>query len=824
MSSIAPSFSIAWRRLRRAPVQSLAGAATLALGLGAAAAIADLGWRSLAGPLPYAGAERLLFLWSELQSSGYTHAPFSGPELGDLADRSTHIEALGAVWPTTGALVADAAGREPRAVAVGLATPDLFTVLGTSPLLGRSLLPRDGAVGAPPVALLSGELWRSYFGGDSTVLGRTVRIDGGWGFGGGTFTVVGILPPSFRLLLPAHAGVPSALDVWIPFTGDPRDFGRRTYFLRVVGRLAPGADFERAEAEVAEIGAAVAAEHAEYAGAGRAFRAAPLRRELAQSGRPLLLALLSGAGLLLLLCCADVAHLELARAAPRRAELAIRLAQGASRRRVRGELVVEAMLVSILGALGGVAVAAACLRALPALLPYPVPELASRSLSTASLFGLCAIALAVALVVGLGAGGAIPRGPLGEALRGGAAAGRSRTERRRRDALVLGQVAAGTMLLVGAGLFTRTFYELRRVDHGFQEQSVLTLQLTLPGSRYGSTAAIAGLARELERRLGRLPGVEAVGAINQLPLDRLPNWSTAYTARGEDEARAGRREADARLVSPGYFDAVGARLVAGRFFDDADDERGAPVAIVDELLAARAFPGRSPLGEEIQVSAWRRDSFVPAWARVVGVVAHLRHHDLAQEVREQVWLPLLQSSRNQLAVVVRTSGDPGSLVAPVREELRAIDPDLAASRFQPLADYVDRATAGQRMAMLLAGAFALVALLLAAVGIYGVLSQAVSERTREIGVRMALGARPSAVVRLIGAQGARPVVAGLLLGGGGSLALARALRTLLYGVAPNDPATYAASAVLVVTVAATALGLPARRAARVDPLVALRHT
>jgi putative ABC transport system permease protein len=823
MDGMRRSVRFALRRLRRSPAQGVLALVTLALGLGAAAAIADLGWQTLAGPLPYPDGERLVFLWSELERSGYDHAPFSGPELGDLEDRSTQIAELGAVWPTTGALVQDAAGREPQSVSVGLVTERFFPVLGVSPSLGRSFLPEDGHDGAPQAMLISNRLWRTRFGGDPDIVGRTLRVDGGWGFGGGSFTVVGVLPESFRLLLPAAAGVSPTLDVWIPFGFDLRDGGRRTFFLRVVGRLAPGATAAGAAAEVASIGRAVVGEHPQYADNGRAFHASSLREELTRSSRPLLLALLAGAACLVVLCGADVAHIMLARAAPRRAELAVRLVQGASRSQLRGELMVEAALLALLGVLAGTAVAAAGLRALPALLPYPAPDLASGSFGAPAFAALIVGAAAVTLVVGALVGRAIPRDGLAEVLRG-AATGGSKADWRGREALVATQVAVGTMLLVAAGLLGRTFVELLHVDRGFDQRGVLTFQLTLPGERYGSVGAIARLSRELERRLGRLPGVLAVGAVNQLPLDRLPNWSTPYATRAAGSERAGSGEADARLISPGYLDAVGAELVAGRFFDDADDERGRPVAIVDELFAARAWPGRRAVGQEVEVRAWRLGGFEPVWAEVVGVVAHARHHDLTRAVREQVYLPLLQSSRNQLAVVVRSYGDLAALAAPVRRELAAIDRELAAFRFEPLASYVARATAAQRMAMVLAGTFALFALLLAGLGIYGVLSQLVSERTREIGVRMALGSRPSGVVGMMTRQGARPVLAGLLLGIACSLALARALESLLYGVAPSDPGTYLASALVVVAMAALALGAPARRAAGVDPLVALRHS
>jgi putative ABC transport system permease protein len=449
---------------------------------------------------------------------------------------------------------------------------------------------------------------------------------------------------------------------------------------------------------------------------------------------------------------------------------------------------------------------------------FPAPEL-----SLPVLLATAAVTLLVALLFGAAPVAMASRFTALDELRGSGRWQGARESTARSRLLVGVEVALGVVLLHGAVLLGRSFVELLRFDPGFDAANVLTFRVTLPLERYSSATALAGLARDLERELARLPGVEAVGAINQLPLDDVPNWSTTYAVRGASDDAQVTFEADARLVTPGYLPAIGARLVDGRLLDDGDDERGRPVVMVDELLARRAWPGRSAIGQELRVNAWRDgEGFVDSWAEVVGVVAHMRHHDPAREVREEVFLPYYQFARNQLAVALRSTTDPSTLSASVRAEVARIDPDLAVTNLTALEAAVERATAAPRFAASVVGGFAFFALLLAALGIHGVVSYAVAQRVPEIGLRRALGATSADVARLVAKQGAVTVVGGVAAGLLAALATSGAIEGLLFGVDAHDPRPAVLATAAIVIAALAAMLAPARRAVRVDPLEALR--
>jgi len=811
------SLRFAARSLRASGGFTLIAIVTLSLAIGAATVVWSVVHGVLLQPLPYREPARLVYVWSELPKSGYARAPLSGPELHDLRERSRAFDAVAGLWPTTGALVEDG---EPRPLAIGLVTANLFAVLGVDPVLGRSFVDEDEGAGAPPRAVVSHQLWQSSFGGDPHILGRELRIDGGWGFPGGSFTVVGVAPPSLVVALPADAGVPARLDVWIPL-GDVRAAPRTMYYLRTLARLAPGVAARAAGDEVRAIGRRLEAEHTDYAATGRGLDAAGLHAEAVRGVRRVTLVLLAAVSFVVLVACANVGGLLLARLARRRHELAIRAAIGATRRQLAAQILIECLLVA--GAAGalGIALARAGLTTLTALAPAEVTRVAAPTLGPSVVAVTAGVTLLAALLFAAWPLVRLSRLAAPEELRGGArwsggAAGRSRF-------LVAAEVALGIVLLHGAVLLGRSFVELLRFDPGFEPEGVLAFRVTLPLERYGGLAELTALGRELERGLGRLPAVQRAGAINQLPLDDVPNWSTTYALRGAVADTGQTFEADARLITPGLLPALGARLVAGRFFTEEDDARGRPVAVVDEVLARRAWPGAVAVGEEIRVSAWRAgEGFVDTWAQVVGVVAHLRHHDPAREVREQVYLPFYQLGRNQLAVALRTTSDPAALAAPVRREIARIDPDLGITGLAPLADAYTRAVAAPRFAAAVVGGFALFALLLAALGIHGVVSYAVSQRVPEIGLRRALGATSADVVRLVLGHGAATILYGVAVGLTAATATAGALEGLLFGIGARDPAAALFATAALAAAAAAAMVLPARRALTVDPARALR--
>ncbi len=817
MEHLVQDLRVGLRALSRRPGFAAAAIITLALGIGGTTAIFSVVHAVLLRPLPYPDADRLTFLWSDLPASDYLRAPVSGNELDDLRRSSRTHEDFGAIWASTATLVED---ERPQPLRVGMVTSNFLSILGREPALGRWFEDGDEGEGVPPRMVISGGLWQGRLGGDPDVIGRALRVDGGWGVPGGLYTVVGVMPSDFEMLLPLDSSVPRSVDVWLPWqhdlVADPRD----SWYLRTVGRLSPGTTLAQARDEIAALGARIEAAHPEYAATGRSFYPVALHGDGVRNVRPALLALLGGTAFVLLIACANVASLLLARSAERHREISIRAALGAGRRRLARQLLTESLLLAAAGGVLGLGLAALGLELLRTLQPANLPRLGSVSINPQVLGFSFVVAMLSGLVFGLAPAWDAWRLDLEKSLRSGGRGG-DRRRNRAQSLLVVAEVALAIVLLSGAGLMIHTFVRLQRVDPGFSGEGVLTFQLSLPAARYETQTDLANFTRELERRLGSLAGVDRAGAINQLPLSDLPNWSTPWKIR--DAVGAGEpHEADARVVTPGYLAAVGARLVAGRFFEPSDDENGRKVVIVDEQLAREAWPSRSAIGQEIEVQLWGGHGFVDVWAEVVGVVRHLRHHDLRREVRGQMYAPFAQGPRNQVAVVVKTAGDPTSLAGPVRAEVAEIDPELALSDVQPLGHYVDGARAGARFRMILAGLLGLLALILACIGLYGVLSFSVALRGREIGVRMALGGSPGAIVRLFVGRGMRLLALGTGIGMASAVLVNGLIESLLFEVAPLDPATLLVIPLVLVTGAVAACYVPARRAGAIDPVHTLR--
>lgn len=794
---------------------TIMAALTLALGIGASTVILSVTKGVLLDPLPYEDSSRLTLIWSEMSESNFTKYPISGPELHDLRTRSALFEEFASIWTTVGALVED---DEPETVRLGLVTWNFPSILGAEPVNGRLFAPADEGSGAGPV-LISEPLWERRFGGDPSVLGRAVRIDGGWGFPGGTFTVVGVLPESFRLVLPADAGVATELDVLVPFANDLKAGPRGLYYLRTIGRMRDDVTLEQARAEIRAIGEQIQSEFPEYDATGRGFNVVSLKGDAVARARPVIVALLVGTGFLLLITCANVANLLLARAAQRREEILVRTALGASSQQIGLQLLMESLVLATFGGIGGVVLGGWTLKPLLAVAPGSLPRAETIAADPVVLGVAFGTSLLCGILFGLAPVMASRRQQLYSALRSGARI----TSVRARNVLVAAELALAFVLIVGATLSYRTLDQLEQVDLGFETDRVLTMELTLPRQRYGAGVSLASFTRELERRLREIPGVEAAGAINQLPLSDLPNWSSPYHTRSTEASEDDTNEADGRVVTPGYFEAVGATLVNGRFFDDRDDENNRHVVIVDELLAERAWPGRRAVDREIQVQVRKERGFVTVWADVVGVVAHMRHHDPRFQVREQFFVPFSQGARNQMAIAVRARGNPLNLVTPVKAEIAAIDKDLAIANVRLLDDYARDARAVQRLTLVLAAGFAVMALVLGFLGLYGVAAFAVTSRQREIGLRMALGATAAGVTRWVLRQGVVIVLAGTAIGLAGALVTGRLLEGLLFGVAPSDPVTLTAVPILLAVVTLLASWLPARRATRIDPAVVLRE-
>jgi putative ABC transport system permease protein len=802
----------AWRSLRRSPGFTAVAVLTLALGIGANTAIFSVVRTMLLAPLPYRDSSRLVFVWSDMTYAGYPRAPLSAPELKDLRDRTTLFTSFGGVWATTAALTGD---RDPEQLRIALVSTNFFNVLGADAAIGRTFASDDETQTAPRTILLSWALWQRRYGGDPTIVGRPIQVNGQ------PTTVVGVMPADFRLLLPPDAAVPDDLQAWqllnpLSLTRGPR--GQQ--YLRVVGRMKPGVTLEQARGDIDRVAREISREFTDYSAAGRVFTTVGLHADGVRLLRPVLLALFAGVGILLLIACVNVAGLLLARAATRTRETALRVSLGAGHRRLLRQCIVEGLVLASLGAIAGVLIARGGLEILLALRPDSLSRLSAARVDVTVLVFTAGIALVWGLLFSAAPLVEVFRTDLISSLQQDGRRSSGSVHYRTRAALVVLQIALSVVLLVGAALMVRTFIAIQRVDPGFRSDHTLTFRISLPGSRYRTAETFNEFGRSLQKALAAVPGVVGVGSVSHMPYDNLPNWGGPYISlAGADEATA--VFADHRAVTPGYFETVGARLVEGRFFTEDDDRRSRPVAIVDEQLARRTWPGESAIGKRL--AADPASSGHPIfWTTVVGVVRHIRHRSILEDLSDQVFFAERQIQRNPMAYVVRTDGsDPAALSSTVRQTIRTLDPQLPVYDMRLLDDYVIGARAAQRFATMLALAYALVAIALASVGVYGVIAYAMTRRRYEFGVRLALGAQPQQVMALVVREGVALMTSGVALGIFGAAIASRLMATQLYGVTPHDAASYGLAAVTIAATAMVACYVPARRVIRLSPLEAL---
>jgi predicted permease len=800
----------AWRSLWRTPGFAAVAILTLGLGIGAASAIFTLVNALLLEPLPYREADRLVFVWSDLTAAGYPRAPLAGPEIQDLRQRSRLFSGFGGIWANTAALTGD---QSPEQLRIGLVTSDFFTVLGADAALGRTFLASDESRDAPTSILLGFALWQRRYGADPSIVGRRVEVNGR------PVTVIGVMPERFRLLLPPDASVPDDLQAWMLLNANYPRWPRVQQFLRVVGRMHPGVRLEAARQEVADISAQIGREFKEYGSTGATFFAVGLQDDGVREVRPALLALFAGVSLLLLIACVNVAGLLVTRAAARGRETALRLALGCGRGRLLRQFAIEGVVLAALGGAAAVVLARAVLALLLAARPATLSRLDAAQMDLRVLLFAAAVALAWGLLFSLAPMTEVFRTNLIDALQHG---GRQSARRpyRTRAILVAAQIALVVVLLVSAGLLVRGFIRLQQVDAGFSADGVLSFRVALQGPAYRTPDAVNTFSTEFRARLGALPGVAGVGAISHLPYDQLPNWGGPYLR--EDVADpSSAPNADLRAATPGFFETVGARLIDGRFFTEADAAGSEPVAIVDTRLAERVWPGARAVGQRLKADPFTTGT-ASRWVTVVGVVRHVRHRQPTADLSEQIYFPASQAPRNPMAYVVRTSADPAALVPQVREALKALDPKLPMYDIRPLTDYVVAARAVRRFTAALAAAFAFAAILLACIGVYGVTAYGVVLRRQELGIRLALGAQARQIVGLVLTEGIRVAAWGLAAGLAGAAAVSRLLGSQLFGVTPNDPVSYLGALMLIGAAVALACWIPAKRATAVPPLESLR--
>ncbi|HUL74473.1 MAG TPA: ABC transporter permease [Vicinamibacterales bacterium] len=811
----------AWRVLRRTPAFTATALVTLSLGLGATTALFSVVNAVLLKTVPYPAGDRLAVIWNSYGATGLSKAAVAAPEFADIVAQQRAFDAVAAIRPQasslTGACGSDR-GCEPERVSAYVVSPNLFDLLGVAPARGRGFTAADGVTGAPRVVLLGDALWRRRFGADPALVGRTIVI------GALSRTVIGIMPPGVRFPDAPIGFLKTPADVWIPFGWEQNGADERgNQNLAVVARLRPDVSIARGQADLDAIADTFRARFPNrYAGPGRHWRIALVsaREEIAGDSRTALLVLLGAVGVVLLIVCANVANLMLARGTARRRELAVRSALGAGRGRLARQLLVEAAMLVAIGGTLGVALAVAGVRGLVAIDPGNIPLLHTAGVDGTVLAFSIAVTVATALFIGvvpaLRQSRVDPQAALAD---GGRGAGAASVRQRLRRLLVVAEVALASVVLVASGLLVRSFLALTRVPLGYDATGVVTAQVTVPRATYTTDARIVQFDQTLKDRLLAGPGVAAASAIYPLPASG-EGWSGSLFIEGQP-VPDGQPEPHAAyaVALPDYFTTLQIPLIQGRDFAPTDAVGAPAVAIVDELVARRHWPGESAVGKRIGPFGEPRNG---AWTTVVGVVGHVHTTGPRADSEPQVYLPALQSPQSMLFFMARTAGDPTPLPAAFRSAVRAIDPDLPVARLTPLTDLTAQTMARERFNLLLLTLFGGVALAVAAVGLYGVMAYLVAQRAREIGIRLALGGRPAAVLRAVLAEGLAMTLVGLAAGLATAFGLSRVLADLVFAIQPTDPLTYAAIALLLVVVAIAAATVPARRAMRIDPVVVLR--
>lgn len=804
----------ALRALARNPVFTLAAIASVAMGIGANTAMFSVANAVLLRPLPYAGPDRLVIVWNEFPGAALARLPLSGPEVQLLREQPGLFEDVAGVWATSGTVT----GRDGRAaqVSLGRITPNFFGLLGLRPGRGR-FHEQDGAGRVPAGVILSDEFWTTRYGGDPEVVGSTIDLNGQ------PVEVIGVLPAGFTLFFPEDGAIPSRFDVYSALAWDLSVQIPDQHYLRVIGRLRDGVSLAEAASGVAAVAERAKQTYPQLQSTGDRFTVHPLHEDTVRAARPVLLALLGGVALFLLLASTNVASLIVARTASRGRELAIRSSLGASRAVLARLVVVESLLVTIVGALLGIGLGQIGVKALWSARPAGLSRASAVPLDGRVLGFSIAIAVAAAVAFSLVSLVAVRGADPSLRMHGGGGLS-GRFGRRVRELLTAAQVATGLVLVMGSALMVRSLNSLGAESIGFEPGTALTFRVPLDLNHFPDDADRNLAATEIERRVAELPGVQAVGATSHLPFVDWANWADAAPPEGTPVADRNAFFADLRAVTPAYLQAIGSQLVTGRFFDERDGPDGAPVVIIDETMAARAFPDEDPIGRVLEPARFYGGQFVNTPATVVGVIHDIRDRSPSQASGGQVFWPFGQSPRWELTFYVRATGDPVALADDVQRTVTGINADLTAARLVPMSDYVATATALTRFLARIGSLFSVMALAVAAIGLYGVVAYVTIQRTHEIALRVALGATSGEILGGVVGHGLRIGALGVALGLAGSLMLNGLLESLVYGVSARDPATLIAVAVLLVAISLIASMAPARRATRLDPVTALRQT
>jgi putative ABC transport system permease protein len=799
METLVKDIKYALRALLRRPAFTAIAVITLALGIGANTAIFSVVHGVLLQPLPYTDADRLV----ALRQSNLPAQPDTQIAPGNFLEwqrQSTTFSSLAAYRTVSYNLSGDG---NPERLLAGRVSVGLFALLRAQPILGRDFVVEEDQPGREKVVIISEGLWARRFGSDPNVLGKTLKLDGE------EFTVVGVMPADFRLPDQRER------ELWTPIAF--KDSEKTLYqarYIDAIGRLKPDVSAAQAQSEMTAIAARLAQDHPE-ANAGWTINVTPLLDFVVGDVKTILWVLFGAVALILLIACANVTNLLLARATTRQKEMAVRVALGAGRRQIVKQLATESLLLALLGGILAWPLAWWGLKALLAAAPTDLPRLASVSIDNRVLIFTVAITLLTSLVFGLAPALQVLKFDTNPALKDQ----RSRSVRQQRigNVLIATEVALALMLLIGGGLLLRTVWQLNHVDPGFDERNALAVTIQLPEKKYAAPQQTAAFSEQLVQQVSTLPGVEATGIARILPI--VHNLPTGFYFEAQPRPNDNELpQTNYSAVSPGYFKAMRIPLIAGRAFSEHDTLDAPRVAIVSQTLAQRYFPSGDAIGKRINVQTGPE-----SYREIVGIVGDVKQNGLTKETKPHAYEPFAQAPNQFMTLIVRSTTDPASLVPAIRSKVLALDSELPLQRVTPLDRMLANSIRQQRFTSIVLSVFAGVALLLAAAGLYGVISYSVAQRTQELGIRVALGAQVKDVMRLVLRQGMTYVVAGEVIGIIGAFALTRLLSGLLFGVTPTDAVTFVAVTVVLTVVALLACYIPARRATKVDPLVALRY-
>ncbi|HEY8188963.1 MAG TPA: ABC transporter permease [Pyrinomonadaceae bacterium] len=799
------------RMLLKAPSISIVATIALALGIGANTAIFSVVNAVLLRPLPFANSDQLMNVWETDSVRGYVRGSSSYPNFVDWREQNHVFERMASYH--TGDFIITGRGESTR-LQGAVVNADLFPLLGVSPVIGRGFLPDEDKPGeGGRVVILSQGLFQKRFNSDPNVVNQSVVLDGK------NYTIVGVMPGTFQFPVQNDP-----VDLWTTVAldregEDPITEERGAHYMAVIGRLKPGVSKEQAQAEMTSISARLEQQYPDK-NLHKSTKVEPTLEALVAAVRPALLILLGAVGCVLLIACANVANLLLARAMTRHKEMAIRSALGASRLRVVRQLLTESVLLSLAGGALGLVLAVWWSDLLVTLGKENIPRALQVGLDWRVLGFTLLVSVFTGLVFGLVPALHSSKTELTESLKEGGRAGESARRNRTRGVLIVSELAIAVVLLVGAGLLIQSLWRLRQVNPGFESQNLLTFVVGIPDVRY-PTDKQARFYHDLVTRIESLPGVRSAGSVIPLPLSG-DMFSISFETEGRPVAKGDQPSSDFFSIEPGYFKTLGVSILKGRDFNERDNKDAPAVIIVNQAFARKFFPNEDVIGKRIRpgISTYTDK---PKMREIVGLVSDVRNRNLSSELRAGYFVPAAQVPFNQMTLIVRTTNDPHSLITAVQNEVHSMDPELPVFSVKTMDEYISATVAAPRFNTTLLVIFASVALILTVVGLYGVMSYSVAQRTNEIGIRMALGAQTRDVLQLIVSQGFKLVLLGLAIGLVGAVALTRVIASLLFGVTAKDPLTFAAVTVLLAFVAFVACYIPARRATRLDPLKALRY-